>query len=136
MKPLVIVCVVLPLALLFSTTTQAQKIESIWFNLYTDSLKKGVHNYINVDGKLDNGRYTPLDNKQITLTSNYGVWQGNDLIIDSSYNKDSVVVTAVLKSDVSITKSVTIYMKRNLTPERLPTEAEVLQSKPARKKKE
>ena len=136
MKPLVIVCVVLPLALLLSTTTQAQKIESIWFNLYTDSLKKGVHNYINVDGKLDNGRYTPLDNKQITLTSNYGVWQGNDLIIDSSYNKDSVVVTAVLKSDVSITKSVTIYMKRNLTPERLPTEAEVLQSKPARKKKE
>jgi hypothetical protein len=135
MKPLAFTLVLLPLLLLLSTNTHAQKIDSICFNLYTDSLKKGVHNYINVDGKLSNGRYIPLDNNQLSFTSNYGVWQGNNLIIDSSYNKDSVVVTVALKTDAALTKSVTIYLKRNLTPEHLPTEAEVLQSRPARKKK-
>ncbi len=33
----------------------AQKIEYVNFNLYTDSLKKGLHNYINVDGYIGNG---------------------------------------------------------------------------------
>jgi hypothetical protein len=113
----------------------AQKIESIHFNLYTDSLKKGVHNYINVDGKMNNGRFIPLDNKQIIFSSSYGKWEGNSLIIDPSYKKDSLVVTAVLKEDTSIVKTITIYMKKNLFEGKLKTEEEIIKDYSAPKKK-
>ena len=43
----------------------AQKVDSIFFHLYTDSLKKGTHNYINVDGKLSNSRWHPFTEKEI-----------------------------------------------------------------------
>jgi len=124
------------LVLFFAIKLPAQKVESIHFNLYTDSLKKTVHNYINVDGKLSNGKYMPLDNKQITLSSSYGKWEGNDLIINPAYKKDSVVVTAVLKDNASINSSITIYLKKNLTQEKLRTEQEVLNDmrKPKKKK--
>ncbi|MBL0056604.1 MAG: hypothetical protein IPP31_10530 [Chitinophagaceae bacterium] len=38
---------------------RGQKVENIYVNLYTDSLKKGTFNYINIDGKLSNGRFIP-----------------------------------------------------------------------------
>lgn len=120
----------------FSSHIFSQKIESIYFNLYTDSLKKGIHNYINVDGKLSNGRYMPLDASHIIFTSNYGIWQGNDLIIDSTYKKDSIVITATLKQNAAISQSITIYMKKNLNPPKLKTEQEILNDleKPKKKK--
>ena len=34
----------------------AQKVDSIYFHLYTDSLKKGFFNYINVDDKTSDGK--------------------------------------------------------------------------------
>ena len=114
----------------------AQKVESISFNLYTDSLKKTVHNYINVDGKLSNGKYMPLDATHLTFTSNYGIWEGNSLIIDSSYKKDSVVVTATLKQNTTVTQSITIYLKKNNTAPKLKSEQEILNEldKPRKKK--
>ncbi|MBC7588673.1 MAG: hypothetical protein H7178_09980 [Chitinophagaceae bacterium] len=120
----------------FATKAKAQKIESIYFNLYTDSLKKGVYNYINVDGNLSNGSFAPLDAKQLIFSSSYGKWDGNSLIIDSSYSKDSVVVTIVCRENASILKSTTIYMKKNLVPEKLKTEEEIIDgfSKPKKKR--
>lgn len=114
----------------------SQKIESIYFNLYTDSLKKGVHNYINVDAKLSDGSYIPLDSKQISLTSSYGIWVGNCVTIDSAYNKDSLVITVVLKEDKVIQKSITIYLKKNLIQEVLKSEEEILNgiAKPKKRK--
>ena len=112
--------------ILFSSAASAQKIESIDFHLYTDSLKKGIHNYINVDAKLSDGSYRPLTDKQLNFSCNTGTWQGNDLIIDSSYNKDSVVVTASLKDDAAIKKTVTIYMKKNLNEGNLKSEEELM----------
>lgn len=120
---------------LFQLPLFAQKITSIHFNLYTDSLKKGVQNYINIDGKLSNGRYTPLDTKRVTLNCNTGKWEGNNLIIDSAYNKDSVVVEAILKEDISIKETVTIYLKKNLAETVLKTEAEILESMKKKKAK-
>ena len=46
---------------------KAQKIDSIYVNLYTDSLKKGTYNYINIDGRLQNGRYIPLDSTSLSF---------------------------------------------------------------------
>src|SRR4051794_39660310 len=97
---------------LFFSSARAQKIDSIYFHLYTDSLKKGFHNYINVDGKLSNGRYLPLNNKQLDFWCNTGTWDGNDLIIDRSYKGDSVVVKATLKEQPQLSKTVTIYIKK------------------------
>ena len=105
---------------------EAQQIESIEFHLYTDSLKKGVYNYINVDGKLSDGSWRPLSSKQIQFSSNTGNWDGNSLIIDSSYNKDSVVVTASLKGNAAMQKTVTIYMKKDLSNPLLKTEDELM----------
>ncbi len=116
----------------------AQKIESIFFNLYTDSLKKEVFNYINIDAKLSNGKFMPLDSTHIKFTSNYGNWQGNNLLIDSTYKKDSIIVYATLKTDVSIQKSITIYFKKNTQYPILKTEKQILDGmneKPASRKR-
>lgn len=107
--------------------SKAQKVESIWFNLYTDSLKKGVYNYINVDGKLNNGTYQPLMSNEVTFTSSTGRWDGNSLIIDSAFKQDSVVITACLKEHPEIKKKVTIYLKKNVTEPPLKTEKELLE---------
>jgi len=112
---------------LFTFTAKAQKVENIYFNLYTDSLKKGVYNYINVDGELTNGNYLPLTDKEITFASSAGRWDGNSLIIDSAYKQDSVVVTASLKEHPEIKKNVTIYLKKILTEPPLKTEKELLE---------
>jgi hypothetical protein len=108
------------------TYGKAQQIQSMEFHLYTDSLKKGVYNYINVDGKMSDSTWRPLNSKQIQFSCNTGAWDGNSLIIDSSYNKDSVVVTATLKGNTALQKSITIYMKKNLINPALKTEEELL----------
>src|ERR1044071_694874 len=105
---------------------KAQKIEGISFNLYTDSLKKGVHNYINVDGKLSNGRFYPLMADDIIFSSSAGKWEGNSIIIDPSYKKDSVVITAKLKSNPALEKTVTIYIKKFEKEEKLKTEQDII----------
>ena len=70
--------VVLTLSILsFVIVSHAQKVDSIFFHLYTDSLKKGTYNYINVDGKLDNGRWLPLTAKEIDFTATAGNFEGN-----------------------------------------------------------
>ena len=127
----------LPLALLTVITMQGygQRIDSIYFHLYTDSLKKGVHNYINVDGKLSNGKWMPLSDKEIKFSSSYGVFVGNSLLIDSAFTGEKVTVRAVLRSDPKIWKEVTIYMKKNTTPEKLKTVEEILNKKPGASKR-
>lgn len=106
----------------------AQKVNDIFFNLYTDSLKKGVYNYINVDGKLDNDRFFPLTASEVILSSSAGRWEGNSLVIDTAYNQDSVVITAVLKDRPAIKKSVTIYMKKVDEQPALKSEEELIET--------
>lgn len=122
MKKILIICLVL-----FSFSVKAQRIKSIWFNLYTDSLKKGVYNYINVDGKLADSSYTPLMTDEVIFTSSAGRWDGNSLIIDSSYKQDSVVITATLKEHPAMKKNVTIFIKKRDTNPPLKTEKELME---------
>ena len=118
-----------------SILAKAQKVDSIYFNLYTDSVKKHVHNYINVDGKLSNGSWQPLTEKDIIFSSTAGKFEGNSLILDSSCSDKKVTIKAVLKSNPSIWREVTIYIKTMPDNERLKTIEEVLQPSPPRKKK-
>jgi hypothetical protein len=118
----------LPLFLLvaFAGTVNAQKVESIHFHLYTDSLKKGTHNYINVDGKLNNGRWMPLTAKDIRFTSDYGHFEGNDLVLPEKTTVAFVTVKAELISDPSLRLEQKIWIKTIPNPEVLPTKEDVL----------
>jgi hypothetical protein len=108
------------------TLSHAQKIESIAFNLYTDSLKKGFYNYISVDGKYADGRWQPLDSTTVIFTANTGHFKGNDLFIDSTYQCDSIVVRAALRGNPAIWKEVIIYIRKRPFTEPLKTDEEIL----------
>lgn len=127
---------ILLLIILFcSSNLYSQKIDSIYFNLYTDSLKKGVYNYINVDGLLKNGTFLPLMDNEIIFTSSCGKWKGNCLIIDSAVNAEKVLITATLKSNQSIKKEVEIYLKKNNTDPVLMEEKDIIEMYRKGKKK-
>jgi len=114
----------------------AQKIESIYFNLYTDSLKKGFYNYINVDGKDAQGQWHPLDSNKILFTANAVFFKGNDVFIDSSYTGDCIKVKAVLKDNPSVWKETTVYIRKRPFTEPLKSSDEILNEiKEKRKKK-
>lgn len=117
------------LFLFFLTATgiaDAQKIEAIYANLYTDSLKKGTYNYINIDGKLSNGRYIPLDTSDITFTASEGKFSGNSLWIDQNFAHEKVLIKATLKSDPSMCKEFTMYIKKKPNDEKLKTMDELM----------
>lgn len=120
----------------------AQKIDSIYFHLYTDSLKKGFYNYINVDGKTTNGNWMPLSSQELDFSTNNDTclkFQNNDLFIDSAYAKETVTVKATLKSNPRVWKEVTIYIRKRGFDEPLKTNQEILDEmgrQPARKKKD
>ena len=120
---------------LFSfSVAKSQKIDSIYFNLYTDSLKKGVHNYINVDGKLSSGIFQPLMADEVVFASTTGKWEGNSLIIDRESRVDSVIVTAYLKQQPDIKRVITIYLKKLEIDPPLPSEQELLDAWQKKKK--
>lgn len=98
---------------MFSFAATAQKVDSIYVHLYTDSLKKGTYNYINIDGRLTNGRFLPLDSTDLIFTSSDGKFFGNSLWLDKDFNKDKVSIKTVLKSNPSIFKEFIIYIKKN-----------------------
>ena len=111
-----------------AVSAQKQKVDSIYFNLYTDSLKKGFFNYINIDGKMSDGSWAPLDSTQILFISDAGYFKGNDLFIDSSYKSDKVRVKAVLKSNPRIWREAEIYIRKRGFTEPLKTDEEILES--------
>ena len=118
-------------AVLLASTflSQAQKIDSIYFHLYTDSLKKGTHNYINVDAKLSDGKWKPLSAKELSFTSNYGTFEGNELILPDKPSVDKLSIKVVLKSDPGLWKEITVWIKKKPDDEVLPTAEEILKNK-------
>ena len=103
----------------------AQKVDSIYFHLYTDSLKKGQYNYINVDGKMSNGKWLPLSSKDIQFSCSEAEFSGNELIIPENFKPAKVTVKAVLKSNPAVWLERTIWIKTK--PDgALPTQEEIL----------
>ncbi len=119
----------------FTSPLLAQKVDSIYFHLYTDSLKKGQHNYINVDAKLSNGRWQPMTAKDINFSCSTATFSGNELIIPEGFSHEKVTVKAVLKSNPAVWIERTIWIKT--TPDGdLPTRDEIMNgTTPARKTK-
>ena len=117
----------LSLIFCFSTASHAQKFKRIFVNLYTDSLKKGTYNYINVDGELLDGRFLPLDSTELKFWSSEGRFEGNSLYIDKDFKKQKVDIRITSKSQPSFIKEFTLFVKQK-EDERLPTAQEVLES--------
>ncbi|MEP6750808.1 MAG: hypothetical protein ABJB86_23940 [Bacteroidota bacterium] len=118
----------------FFTGAKAQKVDSIFFHLYTDSLKKGTYNYINVDGKLGNGRWLPLTSKEIIFTASAGTFEGNSLFVAKDQPDQRVTIKAVLKADTSVAIQTILYIKKNGNTEALRTEADIIRSPQKRRK--
>ena len=105
---------------------KAQKVDSIFFHLYTDSLKKGTYNYINVDGKFNNGRWLPLTSREIQFSASAGKFEGNSLFIEKNQQEQCVRIKAVLKADTTVAKETIIYIKKKEDTEPLKTQEEIM----------
>lgn len=103
--------------IIFSIAAKAQKVESIHVNLYTDSLKKGTFNYINIDGRMPNGRYIPLDSTHLIFQSSAGKFVGNNLWIDRNTTLEKIDVKVILRNNPSLYKEFSIYIKKLPDPE-------------------
>ncbi len=117
----------------FISAASGQKIDSIYFHLYTDSLKKGQHNYINVDGKLSNGRWLPLTEKDISFFCPTARFEGNELIIPLDFRDEKVTVKATLKANTAMIIEKTIWIKQKPDDERLPTKEEIMNNRQPKK---
>ena len=104
---------------------KAQKVENIYVNLYTDSLKKGTHNYINVDGEFNNGKFLPLDSNKIEFSCPQAKFFGNSLYIPADFTEEKVSVKIMLREDNSKFKEFDIYIKKMEDPP-LKTQAEII----------
>ena len=113
---------------------KAQKVDSIFFHLYTDSLKKGSYNYINVDGKLSNDRWLPLTSREIRFSASAGRFEGNSLFIEKDQQEQYVHIKAVLKADSTIVKETVIYIKKREETEPLKTQEEILNGRSKKRK--
>ena len=116
---------IIPLFLL-PVLSEAQKIENIVVNLYTDSLKKGTYNYINVDGLLSNGRYIPLDTTEIIFWASDGKFIGNTLLLDKDFKKEKVNLKVTLKTNPAVQKEFTMYIKKKEDDKHLKTTDELI----------
>lgn len=116
------------ISIFIAANAQAQPpaYDSIAFHLYTDSLKRYVHNYINVDGRLTSGGWLPLTDRQLQFQCPQGRFEGNSLIIDSNFQGKSVDITVTDKRNKMLTLTRTVYIKQAPDNERLKTTEEVL----------
>lgn len=101
-------------------------LDSIAFHLYTDSLKKGVHNYINVDGHYTDGRWLPLTSKELKFSCDGGKFEGNSLLLDKDFKGDKVTVTVTHNTNNALTRTMIIYIKQKGDDEKLKTKEEIL----------
>ncbi len=104
----------------------SQTIDSLFFNLYTDSLKKGTYNYINVDAKYSNGLFLPLGVSEVDYTATAGKFERSSLFIPFDIKEESVTITVTLKANKTLTRSVTLFIKKKLDDEPLKTTDEIL----------
>ena len=109
---------------IFQFAGRTQQIDSLFFNLYTDSLKKGTHNYISVDAKMSNGRWLPMTSKELIFSSSVFSFAGNDLIVPPDCTIDKVDVKAVLRSNPGVSIERTIWIKQLPDPDLPPDSGE------------
>lgn len=102
-------------------------VKQIRFNLYTDSLKRDVPFYLNVEGHFSSGRIYPLDTKNLQFKASAGTLNKNILLVkkaDTAVHK--VKVCTRFKLDPKLSDSAIIPVKIIQDTADLPTEQELL----------
>lgn len=64
--------------------------------------------------------------KEVDFTASAGNFKENSLVLDKDFSSDSVVITAVLKSNKAIKKNITIYIKKMEDNEVLKTSEQIM----------
>ncbi len=123
------------LLILSVSFAKAQKVDSIYVNLYTDSLKKGTFNYINIDGLLPNGGYIPLDTTYLIFSASAGKFYGNNLFIDKNFKEEKVAIKVQLRRNPAQFKSFEMYIKKKPDNEILKTTDQILNEMKQKQKK-
>ncbi len=95
-------------------------LKSVYFNLYTDSLKPVLNYYVNVEGETTDGRYLPLDTNDVFLTADWGEMRGNAWVIPRIFLDEKVTFTAVSKRNLMLRSSVTVWIQKGKDPEDAP----------------
>lgn len=84
----------------WETDLQLPYLTGIRFRHYADSLKRGIHFYLNVEGMYNSGKIYPLDTTRIRLTADQGKIIGQDLLIPLTDTiARSIHVTAMYRGD-------------------------------------
>lgn len=92
---------------------QLPYLTGIRFHHYADSLKRGIHFYLNVEGLYNSGKIYPLDTSRIHFTPSTGQLIGQDLLIPRSDSSTrSISVTAVYRGDKKINATTEIPVKQ------------------------
>ncbi|MFT4092305.1 MAG: hypothetical protein QM640_01605 [Niabella sp.] len=69
-----------------------------------------------MDGKMSDGTWRPLTTKELDLKTDYGRFEGNDLVLPDNTTVSRVSVTATLKSNTKNKKQVIIWIKQEPDP--------------------
>jgi len=96
----------------FEATLQLPYITGIRFNHYADSLKRGIHFYLNVEGRFSTGKVYPLDTSAVQLQSSAGQLLGQDLLLKNGDTTRFITVKAVYKNDPSLTAESIVPVKQ------------------------
>lgn len=121
------------LLLICTNESKAQKIDSIFVNLYTDSLKVGTYNYINIVGVTDKGNYVPLDTSHLKFKSSEGQFFGNNLLLDNKSKAEKVKFTVCLKENPKMKCNFDIYVKKHEDSSPLPLESDIIKQRVKKK---
>jgi hypothetical protein len=125
----------IPVLVLIHVVVLAQKIDSIYFNLYTDSLKKGSFNYINVEGKLPGGSIRPLDSTQLIFSASYGKFQGNSLWLPFETTEDKINITVTSRQHPALSISRIIFIKKKGDDEKLKSVNDIINESPKKSRR-
>lgn len=116
---------------------QLPYLTGIRFRHYTDSLTRGVHYYLNVEGLFSSGRIFPLDTARIRFSANAGSIIGQDLLVpDQDSATRSVHVKAVYRGNpqINVVSDIPVKQGPEDTSIIIQNEKDIFR-KPARKKK-
>lgn len=109
----------------------------IRFHHYADSLKRGLHFYLNVEGIYNTGKIYPLDTAKVRLDTDIGQIIGQDLLIPATDSiTKTIVVRARYRGNSDINTSSVIPVKQGPEDQTgfIENEKDVFK-KPAKKKK-
>jgi hypothetical protein len=82
-----------------------------------------------VEARYSNGKYLPLNDSEIAYSSTAGSFERNSLLVPFDCKEEKITIRVKLKSNPSLTQSVTLYIKKKADNENLKTVEEILNKK-------